>query len=97
MAASAERCSASFRHCSDRGANWQVEGFVDDSASEANLGLVADLGSGVLGPIPHLRELGDVNSVIGVGAPASRELIARYLAAYRSLGPFSYIRMPQWV
>ena len=62
------------------GVDWLVEGFVDDSPSDENLKLVAGLGSRVLGPIAYLSELLDINAVIAVGAPQSRQLISDRLS-----------------
>lgn len=59
-----------------RGADWHIEGFVDDAPDDRNQELVRSLGSKILGPVDSLSDLGEVNAVIAVGAPAIRADLA---------------------
>ena len=61
------------------GVRWDVVGFVDDAPSEAAHGLVAGLGSSLVGNVASVRGLGDVDAVIGIGDATARRRIAALL------------------
>lgn len=61
------------------GANWRIQGFVDDMPTEQNLRLIGELGTTVIGPVDTLFSQ-RCSVVVAIGNPAERRLVVNRLA-----------------
>lgn len=60
----------------DSGADWEIEGFVDDDPNEDDLRQVSILGSRVIGSVNGLPDAGGSrHAVVAIGSPAARRRI----------------------